>query len=434
MKRFNWIFFVGYLMPQVLQAQDTLNLENAISIAVANNYDLRIASNNTAISGKEAGLMNSGYLPTVSAGGGITYREENQTATFAGDSSASISGAITESYNASITAEYVLFDGMERKFTQDRNEENFQLSSLEERQQIENVIVSVYESFFDVAFQHQVATNLRLNIENSADRLLRAKKNIKYGQGTSLDVSNAQVDLNNDSIAYYEAIRDLNNLKRNLNLVLGRAINESFIVDTAIVFNPIANTEELLAKANENNIQLMLARQNLFISDLDITINRARFLPKVVGSGTYQWNESQNPPTSFTLANESYGIDLGLTLNWTIFDGRNVTQVQTSRITQENRRLEQERTKREVETDLLNAVETYQVASVTFQAEEKNIEANELNFQRTSRQYSLGQVTSLDYRQAQINLYNARNNYARAKYDLKIAEVNLRQLSGVLLQ
>ncbi|MEO9871948.1 TolC family protein [Ekhidna sp.] len=433
MRRFNWILIFTCFIVRSGATQELLSLEDALAIAVKNNYDLKIAGNNTVIAEKQAGTLNSGYLPTLRASGGINYAEENQSVTFADGNSTSIDGAVTESYNASVTAEYVLFDGMERKFNQDKREENVKLSTLQERQQIENTIISVYQSFFNVAFQKQVVENLELTIENSRIRFLRAQKNIKYGQGTSLDVSNAQVDLNNDSIAYFEAVRDLNNLKRNLNLILGRAIETSFKTDTAIRFSPIENMTELINEAQQNNIQMELARQNLYLSDLDINISKAKFLPKISGSGAYRWNESQNPPTSFALATETSGINLGLSLSWALFDGRNVTQTQTSRITQENRRLEREKIKREVNTELLNAVETYRIAAKTFEAEAKNIETNELNFRRTEKQYSLGQVTSIEFRQAQINLFNARNNYTRAKYDLKVAEVNLRQLAGLLL-
>lgn len=84
-------------------------------------------------------------------------------------------------------------------------------------------------------------------------------------------------------------------------------------------------------------------------------------------------------------------------------------------------------------TDVLNAYETYTISQYTLNTESKNLETNQLNFERTQKQYGLGQITAVEFRQAQINLFNARNNLARAKYDLKIAEVRLRQLAGSLI-
>ncbi|WP_425235625.1 TolC family protein [Ulvibacterium sp.] len=432
MLRYN-LLYMALLVGTMALGQNMLSMEEAIATAVENNHDLRIARNNTQIADVEASTLNSGYLPSLSASGGINYSDENQSVTFSDGTSTSIDGAITESYNASITAEYLIFDGLERKFGQDRNEENLTLAQLQERQQIENTVISVHENFFNVAYQKRVVENLGLNMANSKDRLVRAQKQLKYGQGTKLDELNAQVDLNNDSIAHIEAVRDLNNLKRSLNLALGRKVTTDFEIDTTVTFSAQLQEQDVLKSAEQNNIEMILAQQNILLSELDIKINKARFLPKISGSGSYQWNESQNPPTSFALANKSYGINLGLNLSWNIFDGSSMARVRTAKITKKNREIELVKVKDQLLTDILNAYETYTISQYTLNAESKNVDTNKLNFERTQKQYGLGQITSVEYRQAQINLFNARNNYARAKYDVKIAEVNLLQLGGSLL-
>ena len=411
----------------------TLTMDEAISIAVLQNHDLRIAKNTTEMAAIDASLMNSGYLPTLSASGGISYSDENQNVTFTDGNSTSIAGAITESYNASITAEYMLFDGLVRKFTQKSNEANFDLQKLQERQQVENTIITIYQNFFNAAFQQQVVNNLRINIENSLDRLNRAKKNLKYGQGTQLDELSAQVDLNNDSISYMEAVKDLNNLKRELNLALGREIDTEFETDTTVVFAPIIAREEALRTAQQNNVQMILSKQNILLSEIDLKINKAQFLPKISGSGSYRWNESQNPPTSFALNNESYGINLGLDLSWNLFNGGNVSRVKKAKIAQQNRKIELLEVEFQLKKDVLNAFETYTLAQYKMKAEEKNLMTNRLNFKRTQKQYNLGLITAVEFRQAQINLFNAANNFAKTTYDLKIAEVSLFQLMGILI-
>ncbi|WP_435625072.1 TolC family protein [Flagellimonas sp.] len=432
MSRFRIILFSCLLVTKAV-AQETLTVEEAVAIALERNYDLKIAKNNTELADVQASTLNSGYFPTVSASSGVNYSDENQNVQFLDGTTTAVDGAVTESYNASVTAEYVIFDGLVRKFTHQNNKENLNLVKLQERQQIENSIISIYEAYFNTAFQKRVVDNLKLNVENSKDRLDRAGRKLKYGQGTKLEELNAQVDLNNDSISYIEAFRDLNNLKRNLNLLLGRNVSTDFEVNTEVFFKPEMDKQFILEAAERENIQVLLANQNLLLSDLDIKINKAQFLPKIVGSGSYRWNESQNPPTSFALQNEAYGVNLGLSLSWNIFNGTNATRVKTAKITKKNREIELIKAKEELVTDVLNSYETYSIAKYTLEAETDNLETNELNFERTQKQFSLGQVTSLDYRQAQINLFNSRNNYARSKFDLKIAELNILQLSGKLV-
>jgi len=418
-----------------LQAQEILTVQKAIEIAIEKNYDVRIAKNNSAISEVEKSTLNSGFLPRVSATSGVNYSDESQNATFLEGEPVNISGAVTESYNASITAEYTLFDGFERKFNNLKNKENFNLKKIEEKQSIENTIISIYQMYYDVAFQTEVVKNLALNVANSKDRLDRAKKKIKFGQGTKLDELNAQVDLNNDSISYTTSLKDLNNLKRKLNLLLGRKIEQTYEIDTLVQFSEMLSVEDIVASSEENNVIALLRKQNLLLSDLDIDINKAKFLPKVSGSAGYRWVQSINPPTNFLATNEAYGVNLGLSLTWNIFDGgRSKTQVETAKIRKENRVIELEQAKEELKSDVLNAYDDYKNKLFKLQAEEQNVALNELSFSRTQKQFSLGQVNALEFRQAQINQLNALNNYARAKYDLKIAEINLKQLSGTLVE
>ncbi|NNK39189.1 MAG: TolC family protein, partial [Winogradskyella sp.] len=55
------------------------------------------------------------------------------------------------------------------------------------------------------------------------------------------------------------------------------------------------------------------------------------------------------------------------------------------------------------------------------------------NFERTEEKFKLGQVTSIEFRQAQLNLLSAELNRNQAKYDAKLAEIIVLQLSGELL-
>jgi len=425
------VFFVS----SILASQNILTVQEAIQIAIENNYDVRIAKNDTEISNIENGLLNSGYLPSVSASGGVNYSDENQNVIFTDGSSTDITGAITESYNASITTEYIIFDGLERKFNVKKNAENLNLKKLQERQSIENSIISIYDSYYNVAYQKQIAEHLKLNIENSLDRLNRTKRKLKYGQGTKLDELNAQVDLNNDSISYASAYKDYKNAKRNLNLLLGRDITISFAIDTTVVFLDKLDEDDVLQSSEKENVTSLLNQQNVVLSDLDIKINKAKFLPKINGSASYSWSESINPPTGFALENEAYGLNLGLNLSWNVFDGgKSKTKTQTAKINKENHEIELYRAKEELKTDVYNAYEDYTNKRFTLKAENNNVATNKLNFSRTQKQFDLGQISAVDFRQAQINLFNALNNRAKAKYDLKIAEINLLQLSGKLIQ
>jgi outer membrane protein TolC len=99
----------------------------------------------------------------------------------------------------------------------------------------------------------------------------------------------------------------------------------------------------------------------------------------------------------------------------------------------ESERINKERTLQQLDRDLNNSWTTYQTALFILDAQKKNLETSMRNFDRTVEQNRLGQVTSIEFRLAQVNLLNAELIYNEAKYSAKNAELALLQLSGNLL-
>ena len=71
-----------------------------------------------------------------------------------------------------------------------------------------------------------------------------------------LELLNAQVDVNNDSISLMNSKQLFFNSKRSLNIVLGTTNAENFDVETTVTFNKLLNVTELLVLAKANNTLL----------------------------------------------------------------------------------------------------------------------------------------------------------------------------------
>jgi outer membrane protein TolC len=88
---------------------------------------------------------------------------------------------------------------------------------------------------------------------------------------------------------------------------------------------------------------------------------------------------------------------------------------------------------KDLERNVANAWETYQNSLFVLSAEEKNVETNKRNFARSEEQFKLGQIITVEFRLAQVNLLSAINSYNQAKYTAKVAELRLLQLGGNLI-
>jgi outer membrane protein TolC len=107
--------------------------------------------------------------------------------------------------------------------------------------------------------------------------------------------------------------------------------------------------------------------------------------------------------------------------------------MQNAKIAVLNQQISLQQTAQILQRNVSNAWAFYQNSLFVLEAESKNLQTNQRNFERTVEQQKLGQITNIEFRQAQLNLLNAQLNYNRAKYAAKTAELALLQLSGDLM-
>ena len=438
MKNINKLISLGFILSSFIGfSQEILNKQDAVNIALENNYDIKVGHNNVEAAKNNSSIYNSGYLPTVVANGGANYQNKDNENEFEDGSSQSNSSK-SQVLNASIGVNYLLFDGLGRMYNYKKLQELYNLSEIQARQVIENTLLQLLASYYDVARLTENEINQEKSLAISKDRSIREKYKYEYGQNTQLDMLNSEVDVNNDSIALLNISRELSNAKRDLNVILGRDIQIDFRVDTTVNYALDLTYDNLLNSAKANNTVLLQAEKGVALSNFDLKINKSNWMPILGVNGAYGWNNlniDSNTSNPFSLTSQtSNGVNAGLNLSWNIFDGGiTKTRVENAKIAIDNSEIQREQIENDLERNVANAWETYQNALFILQAEQKNVETNKRNFSRSEEQFKLGQIISVEFRLAQVNLLNAANNYNKAKYAAKIAELKLLQLSGKVL-
>ncbi|MBP0903154.1 TolC family protein [Mariniflexile gromovii] len=431
----NFLLIGLFVVSNVMAQQKIITPNEAVSLALENNYGIKLANNQIEIAKNNVSVLNTGYLPTLTGIAGASIDKQDTEGQLANGEVRIADGAETRRYNASINLNYTLFDGMGRSYNYKQLKERYQLTELEARETIENTVFQLFTVYYTVAQLTENTVALDETLAITKDRLLRAQYQFDYGQSTKLAVLNAEVDINNDSISVINTKQQLVNVKRDLNVVLGDVLTEDFSVDTQIDFDALLNKEELFQKAKTRNTALLQIEKNIAISGLDIKSGKSAFLPTIGLVGSYGWNEStNNSPLAFTLQSTNSGVSAGLNLSWNLFDGGStITRVKNAKINLENQQLQKEQVLLAVERDFNNAWDDYQNKLNIYKLQEANIVTSQNNFDRTQEKFKIGQVNSIEFRQAQLNLLNAELSRNQAKYDAKLAELQLLQLSGELL-
>ena len=347
------LFFL--LSFSALFAQEQLTKEEAVKIALENNYGIKIAYNNLKIAKNNKGLLNSGYLPTLTGNAGATYNTDDTEVVFLNGDITNLENAKSSRFNASVSLNYTLFDGLGRRYNYKQLKERYNLTELQVRETIENTLLQLFTVYYNVAQLTENVTLLNESLKISKNRLNRANYQFDFGQNTKLTVLNAEVDVNNDSILLLNTKQLLSNAKRDLYVVLGKNEAPIFSIDTEVVFNITASKQQLLEEAKSNNVRLLQIERNIKISDFQLKANKSGYLPTIGLTSTYGWSKNNNNSSSFLLESTNTGISTGFSLRWDLFNGgRTRTQVQNAKISYNTQQLSKQQEELEVLRDFNN--------------------------------------------------------------------------------
>ena len=436
------LLFLGLIFK--IEGQENLTKEQALALALEQNFGIKVSRNVTEIVKNNSSVLNSGYLPTVSVLGGSNYTGSDAEIAFPGqvdEDGVPIPNRIFEDqesqrFNAGVNLNYTLFDGLGRKYNYKRLKEQYALSELQLRETIEFTILQLFEVYFNVAQLTESNVIFKENLSISKERQKRTEVAFIHGQGNKLAVLNAEVDVTNDSINLIQIKQQLDNSKRDLNLLLNRPIEKIFGVDFNVDFVSPILIESWVETAAENNVELLKQKSNSQINSYDIKISQSGYLPTLGLVGSYGWNLNKSPASAFFPGtnNTSYSVGVGASLSWNLFDGgRTLTRVKNAKLTFENQDLLEQESKLSFSRDLTNSIQNFKNAKEIFNIQKKQVETATYNFDRSKAQYKLGSITAIEFRQAQINLTNAQNQSTIAKYQAKLAELQLIQITGQLL-
>jgi outer membrane protein TolC len=418
------------------QSQEILKPADAVRITLENNYGIRLAQNATLIAENNTSRYNTGELPSVGLNSGVNYGIGGSEIAYNNETLPNASTWVSNGvdFNAVLSASYLLYDFKGRELNKERLQELLNSAQLEERRSMELNILATLASYYNIA---KIQENLFAQEEVlaiSRDRKERASYQFEYGKTNRLSVLNAEVDINRDSIDYLNLKQQLDNEKRDFNLLLGREIESEFEIDTSLSFEPLLTYEDLLAGAMNMNIDLLLIQKDIQLSELDSRINSSTLKPKLSANASLGVFGGLNDSKVSVKNQFASDFATGLTLSWNIFDG-GYTKVREDniKIALDNQQILLEQQKKQLTRDIKNAWESYKNQLYILEVETSNIETAEINFERTEEQFKLGRVSSVEFRQAQLNKLFAMINYNRAKFIAKVNELSLLQLSGKLV-
>ncbi|WP_428233119.1 TolC family protein [Flavobacterium sp.] len=411
-------------------AQEVLTIEDAMKIALENNFEIKIAKNNSKISETNVTVGNAGMLPVATASITDNNSVQNSSQTRQDGTTTSLNNAKNNSLNYGVSLGWTVFDGMKMFAKLDQLKELQKLGDAELKRTILMKIGQVNSAYYDLVQQQQQLSALDTTIVISKQRLTLAQNRFTIGKASKLEVLNAQVDLNSDQVALLRQKESYKNAKILLNQHLARDPKIDFTVSNTVKVDNKLVLIDLMELAQKQNPALESQIINKRIAELQLKQVKADRYPVVNLTSGYNFSDNQSS-LGFTSQSSARGLNYGFNATLNIFDGFNQHRNEkVAKLEIENSKIAIEQQNLILNTQLSTAFQTYLTNLELIGLEEDNEAIAKQNLDITLDKFRIGTITTLDFRTAQLNYVNAKVRYSNAQYEAKLSEIALKELAG----
>jgi outer membrane protein TolC len=434
----NFVFVLCLVIGNFVRAQQPLTIEQAIATSLANNYDILLSRNDSVLAALNYAYANYAFYPRLNASAGYNLTSNDSKQVLADQSKRERNGIKSNSLTASINLNWTLFDGLKMFATKKRLGQLVDLGELQVKNQVITTVGDVMRTYYDLVRQQQQLKAIEETMQLSEERLKLAQYKFDIGTGAKPDVLQAQIDLNAQKSAYLTQQTNILKTKELLNQLLAIPVDTEFNVLDTIPITTGLLLDSIQSGLTGINPQLLLIQKNVNIANLSLQERKAERLPTVSFNSAYNFNRTDNKSVINPfqpLFNQNRGLNYGFTATIPIFNGLNTRRlIRAAELDIEYQELQYKKSLAQITTSITNAYKDYDLSKRTLILEEQNILLVRENLFIARERYRLGISTFLEMREAQRSLEDANNRLIQARYNTKIAEIELLRLRGDLVR
>ena len=422
--------YVAFTVNVKAQTAPLLTLKDAVEIALQNNYNIKITQNAKAITQNNLTLGNAGFLPTVT--GNLSSNNSIQTTTVdrSDGTKTSFTNARNSNLSYGVALNWTIFDGFAMFANYDQLKELNKQGEIFAKDTVLRTVTNVVATYYNLINQNEVLKSLKGAMRISRTQLRYANDKFSVGTASKLEVLNAEVNLNTDTANYLSQLQQLKNSKIQLNQLLVRDLQTDFTVTDTIIVDSKILFMDIMNSANTQNPIILNAQINKRLAEISLKQIKATRYPQIGVSTGYNFSNSQSP-SGFARAQDARGLNYGLTASINIFDGFNQNRREkNAKIAIENSELNLKRAQLNIQTQVNTLYNNYTSGLELTKLGQSNVEVARQNLDITLEKYRLGNITTLEVRQAEENFIDAQVKFFAAQYQSKIAEITLKQISN----
>lgn len=444
MKKVVLLIFLTQIYSSIY-AQNVLDLNTAIKIALQNSPDIVAQQNNLAIQNYNIKNVQGDLFPSLNvtggwsrnntfSKGGIVY--QNGIPIFIGDQSRT-----QDNVSVGVSSQLTLFNGFanyENIKLEKQNEVSLKLN-LEKLKY--DIVINVYSKYFDVLKKEKIVIANEENLSSSVAQLNKIKEYVNVGKKTMSDVYKQDVQVAQDELTLEQSRNDLKKAKVELLYAMYEDVNKEIQVNTQEIFVDYTlkelqeilvsyrDIESLMKSAIANRYDYKMALKEIEINQIKLSIAKKNlYFPSLTAYSNYNLNGDR-----FDNLTNTRAFTFGLSLSYPIFQGfnqevnRQIAEVNVKQKSEDLKKLQMQ-----IKSEIKKAVLDLEVAYKQLEILERNIASAEQDKILSEENFLVGYGTILDVQVATTKLNNLKINKINAVYNFLLAKKQIEYLMGQL--
>ncbi len=428
------LLLLAAVLPLKSQACETLNLDEALRLAIGNNKTIKQSQQDKDAAWARVVQARGGFLPDISAAGVYTFTHQVPLIPIPAGSfgpnfpPSALSARIdtTFEYNAGFNGTWTLFAGGMLYHNYAAAKKMYESAEEQEQAEKQEVVYQVKKAYYNLLLASESVDVLKHSIDLASEHYRVTKDRYSAGEASELDMLNASVSLSNLQPQFIGA---QNNVK-----IAGLALKN--ILGVEFTSNVCANPDVVLPefskdlgyyedRAKENNYQLKIINKQLAALSDYKKLSIGRFSPTLALAGNYNW-----------LSNEFTGTWQGiyqaeLVLSIPLFNGgTDIGRFKEASSNYYKVVFLKSETMDNIKISTEAAYSNATVAKNEITAAQDALNTAEKAESIAQEQYRIGLATNLDVLNANLGLKEAQMNYIKAKYNYLLALAELERIMG----
>lgn len=433
------LIYSGTTLGQTVQR---ITLQDAIQIALENNYQLKQAQNNLDLSDQRRISEMADFLPSLTSSASYSKTTGQQ---FVQDILA-FDNVTSQGASGRLGANITVFNGFENIIS--LRQSMYDQVSFEERVQRakENVIFNTATAYLTVLVNTELLEIAKDNLETSVKQLEQTQAQVEVGSRPLVDQYNQESTVAGNELTVIQSENQLRLSRVQLirQLQIDPLGNYEFVVPDVELRAATQNLESLnlqslIDEALLSRSDIKSEEADILSTELQLTLAKTRFLPTITANGSIstRWSDPYFLDATFSeqffdqQVNKGYGLSISLPIfqNW-----NRVYNLESAKVQLKNARLSLENSKLGVVQEVTQAYNDFIAYSQQIESAQKALFASEKALETQQERYNVGASTFIELSEAQSTYVSAQSDFTRAQYNLifqeKLLDFFLGKLTG----